>query len=520
MSSVRNTVMKATGIIAVASMLSKVLGFAREMSIAYQFGSNWQTDAYNIAYAIPGLLFAAVSTAIRTVFIPVFTDISTHKGKNKAMDFANNVINATLLVSLLLIVFGEVFAAQLVRFFARGFEGETFALAVDLTRIMIPAIIAYGLTGIVSGILNALQRFTAPALVGVPMNMLIVAGVFTLGSYYGIYGLAVSALIGFTSQVLIMLPALAKTGYRYRFFLDFKAPELKQVLTLMVPTLISTAVSEINIMINRMLASGLPEGSISALNYASRLYSLPTGIVVTAVITAIYPTMSQASATKNKQQFVSALDTSLRTVSFLVLPMMVGLLVLATPIVQVVYQRGAFGYSETVATATALFFYSLGLLSVGWNQAINRGFYSMKDTLTPLLVSLGSVTANIAFNLLLVRPMGHGGLALATSIANTVAAVIALFLLRKKSGPIGLRSVASSLIKCFIASAIMGVAAYFGWQFAAPVATGQLTRTIVLFAVIGVSAAVYFGACIVLRVEEMEFARKMVGRIIGKFGKR
>jgi putative peptidoglycan lipid II flippase len=273
-------------------------------------------------------------------------------------------------------------------------------------------------------------------------------------------------------------------------------------------------------MINRMLASGLPEGSISALNYASRLYSLPTGIVVTAVITAIYPTMSQASATKNKQQFVSALDTSLRTVSFLVLPMMVGLLVLATPIVQVVYQRGAFGYSETVATATALFFYSLGLLSVGWNQAINRGFYSMKDTLTPLLVSLGSVTANIAFNLLLVRPMGHGGLALATSIANTVAAVIALFLLRKKSGPIGLRSVASSLIKCFIASAIMGVAAYFGWQFAAPVATGQLTRTIVLFAVIGVSAAVYFGACIVLRVEEMEFARKMVGRIIGKFGKR
>ena len=174
-------------------MLSKVLGFAREMSIAYRFGSNWQTDAYNIAYAIPGLLFAAVSTAIRTVFIPVFTDISTHKGKNKAMDFANNVINATLLVSLLLIVFGEVFAAQLVRFFARGFEGETFALAVDLTRIMIPAIIAYGLTGIVSGILNALQRFTAPALVGVPMNMLIVAGVFTLGSYYGIYGLAVSA---------------------------------------------------------------------------------------------------------------------------------------------------------------------------------------------------------------------------------------------------------------------------------------------------------------------------------------
>ncbi|MDD2431585.1 MAG: murein biosynthesis integral membrane protein MurJ [Firmicutes bacterium] len=520
MSSVRNTVIKATGVIAIASALSKILGFVREMSIAYQFGSTWQTDAFNIAHSIPGLLFAAVATAIRTVFIPVFTDVATHKGKDKAMELANNVINTTLLISFILIVAGEIFAGPLVRLFARGFEGETFDLAVSLTRVMIPTIVFLGLIGIVSGILNALQKFTAPALVGFPYNILIIAGIFTLGSYFGIYGLAIATFLGIGSQLLILLPSLKKTGFRYKFYINLKSPEIVLILELMVPTLISTAMGEINVMVDKMLASGLPEGSISALSYANRLYALPIGIVVSAVVTAIYPTMSQAAATKNRQQFVSSVDSSIRIMSFLVLPMMIGLLVLTTPIVQVVYERGAFGPSDSIQTATALFFYSLGLLAASWREVINRGFWSMKNTLIPMFISAGAVITNIAFNFILVGSMGHGGLALATTLSVIVAAGLGLIFLRKKTGPIGLRSVMKSLFKCIIASLIMGIVAYFSWGFASPFATSRTIRAILLFAVIGLSAITYFGVCYLLKVEEMAFAGKLAKRIFGKFSKR
>lgn len=520
MSSTKSNVIKATGIIAVASALSKILGFAREMSIAYKFGSTWQTDAFNIAAAIPGLLFAAVATAIRTVFIPIFTDVATHKGKDKAMDLANNVINTVVIISLLLIIVGEVLAVPLVHLFARGFEGETFALAVDLTRVMLPVMVIFGLVGIISGILNALNKFTAPALVGFPYNILIISGVFTLGSIYGIYGLAIATVVGITSQFFILLPSLKKTGFRYKFYIDLKAPELLKILELTLPTLVGTAMGEINVMIDRMLASGLPEGSISALNYAGRLNGLPTGIVVASVVTAIYPTMSHAAATKNKAQFVASIDNSLRTMTFLVLPMMIGLMVLATPITQVVYQRGAFTLEASQATATALFFYSLGLLSLSWREVINRGFWSMKDTLTPMFISAGAVLVNIAANLSLVGIMGHAGLALGTTIAATVSALLALILLRKKTGPLGLRSVISSLIKTLIASAVMAVVAIISWRFVAPYAIGGPIRAILLFGVIGLAAIAYFATAYLLQIEEMDVARGLLKKVFGKFSKR
>lgn len=520
MSPSKNTVMKATGIIAVTAAISKVLGFAREMAIAYKFGSSWQTDAFNLAMSIPGLLFAAIATAIRTVFIPVFTDVATHKGKQKAFDLTNNVINTVLLVSVLLILLGELFTAPLVHLFARGFEGETFNLAVELTRIMLPVIIVFGLTGVISGVLNALQEFTAPALVGFPYNIIIIAGIFSLGSIYGIFGLAVTTVIGISSQLLILIPSLRKTGYRYRFYLDLKAPELVLILELMVPTLIGTAMGEINIMVDRMLASGLPEGSISALNYASRLNGFPLGIVVSSVVTAIYPTMSHAAATNDKKRFKESIDSSLRTMSFLVMPMMIGLMVLATPITQVVYERGAFTPEATVATAIALFYYSAGLLVASWRDVVNRGFWSLKDTLTPMFISAGAVVINIIANLSLVGPMGHAGLAIGTTIAATFSSIISLIFLRKKTGPLGMRSILSSLLKITIASGVMALVAIFGWQLVAPYAISGMKRVLLLFAVIGTAAISYFLTAYILKVEEMDVARSLARKVLGKFSKR
>lgn len=511
--------MKATGIIAIATVISKILGFAREVSIAYKFGSTWQTDAYNIALSIPGLLFAAVATAIRTVFIPVFTDVATHRGKEKAMDLANNVINTTLLIAIILIVLGEIFAAPLVHLFARGFEGEVFDLAVDLTRIVLPVMIFYALVGIASGILNALQQFTAPALTGVPYNILIISGVFTIGSIWGIYGLAIATVVGIGSQLLILLPSLKKTGFRYRFFIDLRSPELLLILELMLPTLIGTAVNEINIMIDRMLASSLPEGSITALNYASRINMLPYGIVVSSVVTAIYPTMSQAAATKNKEQFMQSINSSLRTMSFLVMPMMVGLIVLNVPVTQVIYERGAFTKEATIATSSALLFYALGLLSMSWRDVINRGFWSLKDTLTPMFISAGAVVVNIIANLSLVGPLGHSGLALGTTIAATFSAFLALAFLRKKTGPLGLKSILNSLSKIILASLVMAVVAIFGWQLLLPYATTRLIRAILLFVVIGVSALAYFATAYILKIEEMDVARKIMRKAKDKYDK-
>jgi len=520
LSSTKSNVIKATGIIALASAISKILGFVREMSIAYKFGSTWQTDAFSIAMSIPGLLFAAVATAIRTVFIPVFTDVATHKGKEKAMELANNVINTVLLISILLIILGEVFTAPLVHLFARGFTGETFDLAVNLTRFTLPVIIFFALVGIISGILNALQKFTAPALVGFPYNIIIIAGVFTLGSQYGIYGLAIATVLGIASQYFILLPSLKKTGYRYKFFIDLKAPELILILELVLPTLIGTAMGEINVMIDRMLASSLPEGSISALNYASRLNGLPLGIVVASVVTAIYPTMSQAAASHNKQQFVASIDNSLRTMSFLVMPMMVGLMVLTVPITQVVYERGAFGSEDTIATSIALFYYALGLLSASWRDVFNRGFWSLKDTLTPMFISAGAVVVNIIANLSLVSSMGHAGLALGTTIAATFGATLSLIFIRRKTGPIGLRGVFNSLFKIMVASLIMAVVAAFGWKWVLPFATGGIIRAVLLLAVIAVAALTYFGVAYVLRLEEMDAARGLLKKVVGKIDKR
>lgn len=451
-----NRMVKAAGFIMVASVLSKILGLGREMSIAAAFGATRTADAYYVALAIPAVLFAIVGAAITTIFIPIFTEYRK-KDEESFTILANSTLNAILLVVGILAILGMVFTPLLVKLIAPGFSGADFELTVSLTRILLPAIILMGINHWSIGFLHSKQHFFAPALIGIPYNIIIITIVFLSAAAYGVYGLAIGTLIAISSQFLIQMPALKREGFEYRRILDWQHPGLKKATTLIVPVILGTGATQLSGVVDRILASNLTEGSIAALNYASRVNGLPHGLFTIAIITVMYPTLSDYAAEGDLNRFMYTLRKGMKSIAFIVLPTMVGLVILREEIVRLLFERGNFTPESTAMTAFALGFYALGLLAMGWKDLLAKAFFSLKDTKTPMYVGIGVVSLNIVLSIILVRYLAHGGLALATAIALTVGALTLLYLLRHKLGSIGGREVLSGLVKMIILSSLMAI---------------------------------------------------------------
>jgi putative peptidoglycan lipid II flippase len=506
-------------------MASRLLGVAREVALAWVFGAGTQMDAFNVAFRIPNLvrdLFA--EGAMSAAFIPTFTRTLASRGRDAAWRVGNLVINALLVVTGTLVVLGIVFAGPI----TDAIAGAEFAavpgkleLTAQLTRIMLPFLTTVAIAVAFMGMLNALHHFFIPALSPAMFNVatiLCVIAVVPLMPSFGlppVAGIAIGTLLGGVGQIALQWPALHRQGFRYQPVLDFKDPELREILRLMVPGTLGLAAVQVNVFVNTYLATTQPEGSVSWLSYAFRLMYLPIGLFGVSIATAALPDIARQAGASDRLAVRQTVSRGLRLMLMLNVPATVGLVVLSQPIVELIYERGEFTSADSVATAAALMFYAPGLLGYSAVKIASPTFYSLRDSRTPVIVSVASVAANLALNLILVEVMGFRGLALGTSIAAVFNAVILLALLSRRLGGLDAGRIAGSGLRIAAASAVMGIVVWYvsAWLTAAMPGPGfglKLAR-------VGISIAAGLGALLVsgrvLRIEELDDA---LGRVVAR----
>ncbi len=461
-------VTKAAGVVGSATLLSRILGYVRDVAMAYFLGANLYSDAFIAAFRFPNLLrrlFGEGSLSI--AFVPVFAECLNKQGRAEAEKFASSSLRLLFLVLVAVTVLGVVLAPIIVHLFAYGFtkNPEQYALCVQLTRLMLPYIIFIGLVALCMGVLNTLGHFAAPALAPTLLNVGMIGALFVTALLSPskntlVLGLSVGVLLGGGLQLGLQIPFLVKKGIRFWKSNPLWHPAMKRVLALMGPAVFGAAVYQINSLVNQLLATMLPMGSVTFLYYADRLVQFPLGVFGIALATAVLPTLSRQASALQMDELRHTFAHALKLVLFITLPAMVGLIVLREPIVALLFQRGDFDAHTTRMTASALLYYGVGLWAFSAVRIVLNTFYAMKDTRTPVRIAVFSIAANAAFGVVLMWPMKHNGLALALSLSSILNLTLLTLALRKRLGALGWRRIAASAAKSGLCALIMGAAVW------------------------------------------------------------
>lgn len=448
---------KAAGVILAATIVSKILGFGREAALAAGFGASAAMDAYLVAQMVPMMLLGLVGSALTTAAIPVFTAYGTGTKKEELPRVIWSTFHVVLLALSGLTVVGVLASPLVIRLVAPGFSPAQAALATRLSRIIMPTMLLLGLAGWATAVLQARKSFFAPAIVGIPNNICLIVFALWAAHHGGIATLAWFTLLATSTQLLVQVPALLRSGLRYQPALELTHPAVRRIGILMAPVVLGVAVGQINTVVDRILASGLPAGSIAALNYANRAAMLPIGFLITPVLTVFYPSLAARWSAGDQARFRELVEEGLIICLFLLVPVTVGLALLRVDVVRFIFERGAFDARATQATAVATLCYGLALLPIAWRDHLSRAFYALQDTSTPMLTGFAAIAANIVLNLVLVRYLAHAGLALATALANTLGCVLLLLLLRRRLGGLGGRRLAENAVRICASSVVMAV---------------------------------------------------------------
>jgi putative peptidoglycan lipid II flippase len=435
---------RAAGLVMALFVVSRAMGLLREVFISHHFGTGGELDAYLAAFRLPDILFQIVAGgALASAFIPTFAGYLAADDDDGAWRLASAVINLVLLLTTVLAAVAALLAPWLVRVvIAPGFDLPRQALTADLMRLMLLTPAIFGVSGVVMGILNARQHFLLPALAPILYNLGIIAGALLLAPSLGVRGLALGVVAGAVGHLLVQVPGLVHHGLRYTPTLGLRDAGVREVGRLMLPRVVGLAAVQVNFLVNTILASGQAAGSLAALNYAWLLMLLPQGT-----------------------EMRSTLAATLRAVLYLILPAAVGLIVLREPVVQIVFQRGAFTETSTHMVTWALAFFVLGLPAHAIVEIVVRAFYAMHDTKTPVAVGVVAVVLNVGLSLAFVQVfralgwMPHGGLALSNSLATTIEMAVLLFLIRRRLTGLEGRDMLRSLGRMALAAGPMAALA-------------------------------------------------------------
>ncbi|GFN22765.1 murein biosynthesis integral membrane protein MurJ [Thermanaeromonas sp. C210] len=456
---------RAAGIVLVLNLLSRVLGFVRDAAIAAQFGAGPATDAYMVAYTIPYFLQTILGMAFLTVMVPTLTAYLVRGEREEGWRVASALGSWTALSLTTLALLGMAAASLLVPVLAPGFPPEVEGLAARLTRIMFLSLPFMGTGMMISGILNAGNYFTSPALAPALSNLIIIATALFFGSRYGIEGLAVGTVVSFVAFLAVQLPDLHRMGFRYTWRLDYHHPIVRKVSLYLLPVIFSLAVNQLYLATNRFFASHLAPGSITALDVGIRLVNLPLGVFVSAVSTAVFPALSEEAARGRREAMAHLTQKGLSLVTLAVVPAAAGLIILREPLVRVVFERGAFGSAATLMTAEVVYYASWGLLAQAAQPILMRSFYALEDVRTPALAGVISVGLNAGFSAVLVRHLGHGGLALSNSLAATFYALTLYYFLKGRLPELNPSFLLRSIGLTLLAAGGMGLATWQGGRW-------------------------------------------------------
>jgi putative peptidoglycan lipid II flippase len=483
----------------ILTIVSKFIGFIREITLSYFYGASNISDAYLISLTIPTVIFGFLGAGISTSYIPIYSDILKKDKVKIANRFTNNIINTIIIFSTLIVILVFVFTAPIVRLFASGFQVDTLNLAITFTRITVFSVYFTGLGYVFRSYLQLNNRFILPAILGFVFNFFMIASII-LSFKFKIIILAFGSVIALAAQVLLLLPDMYKNGYRFHFVLDTHDRYLRNMLILSMPVIIGNSVNQINRLVDRTLASQISVGGISALNYSNKLNTLILGIFVTSISTVMYPLISKMVADNNMNGLKKSLTEAVSGISLFVMPATVGSIVFSEPIVRLLFGRGAFDTLAISMTSNALVFYSIGIIGIGLREVLSRVFYSMQDAKTPMINAAIGMVLNIILNIVLSKYMGIGGLALATSIAAIITTGLMFISLRKKIGSFGMKQITISFFKILFASLIMGLLAKLGFNYLNLILSQNLS---LLFAII-LGVISYFILIYFMRIDDVD----------------
>ena len=513
---VQRGVVSAVGSIGLATLASRVLGYVRDMVVAHAFGAGPLTDAFFVAFRIPNLLRRLLAEgALSTAVIPVFTETLTREGPSAFARLARAVTGAAIVVLCVAAALGALTAPLVVAVMAPGWRADTglFDLAVALTRVMFPYLVLVGLAALAMGALNAHHRFFTAALGPAVLNLAMIVAVVGLASRLTtpIMALAIGVLVGGLGQLLVQLPELRRLGVPLRPSWDWRHPAVARIAHRLWPAVFALAAVQVTVVVNTLLASLLPPGTVSYLYYADRVMEFPLGVFGIALATAALPSMAAQATRRDLPALRETLEFALRLSGFVAVPATVGLVLLGGPIVQLLFQRGEFSAADAALTAQALVGYAVGLPAFSTTRIAAQTFYALGDTRTPVLVGFLAVAVNVVLALLLMWPLRHTGLALASSLSSYVNVIVLGWLLRRRlGGPRG-GAIGGSLGRTLAASAVLAL--WCAWMdgllpVAPPLAPG-VTRLVV--ALLG-GVAVYVAGAAAMRAPELRDLRGMLRR--------
>jgi len=504
-------VVRALGSIGAATLASRVLGFVRDMAVALAFGAGTATDAFFVAFRIPNVLRRLLAEgALSTAGIPVISEYVVNQPREELRRMVRAVVAAALLVLGVVTVLGVVAAPWIVRVIAPGFGDDPgqAALATLLTRVMFPYLLLVGLAALAMGLLNAEGRFFAAALGPAVLNVGMIIGVLAAAWFVPpILGLAVGVLVGGLGQLLIQFPDLKSTGLLLGPSRELRHPALGRIARLLLPAVFGLAAVQVMVFVNTLLASLLPAGSISFLYYADRVMEFPLGVFGVALASASLPAMSRQAAAGDTRAVAATLNFALRLSAFVAVPATVGLVVLREPITRVLFERGRFGPVETAATAWALAWYAIGLTGFSGARIAAQAFYAIREPAVAVRMGIIAVAVNVVAAVAFMGPLGHGGLALASSIGAWVNVLALGVAARRRFGPLGGRALVRAFAGTLVAAVPLAawcVALRWWW----PVGASVAREATWLLAAIVIGAGLYWlGASIIGLDERRALAR-------------
>lgn len=522
MSEKGNQAVKTVSFMMLITLFGKILGLVREQLLAANYATGMEAAAFLTASRIPRTFFDVIfASAISASFIPVFVEYLQKYGKEEAYRLANRFITVISTVTLTITVLCMLLAKPVAGLVAPGFDAETMALCVELLRMLFPTMLFTAVAFSFVGILQSLDEFNIPAALSVASNGILIVYYILFNDKFGVYGLTIAFLIGWLMQAVIQIPALCKKGYYYKPDFHFQDEGLKKIGKLMLPVMVSTWIQPINFLVNTRFASQLSSGSVTngklgvtTLEYANNLYTIIVGVFVLAIANMVFPKFSRM--TEDKKEFGLAVRGTLKAMIFLLIPMTVGLMALAEPVVTLIYKRGEFDHLATELTSAALFFFALGMVGYGVQNILSRAFYANQDGKTPFYSGLVSIVINAALCALLLKPMGIGGLALAAAVSSTAAALVLMVPAVKQYPDILDKSLIGQIAKMILAAVGMLVLV-LGCRYILNPLTGRLLGQILLLCICGgVGVVSYMVFAKLLKIEESDFVFDMVKKILGR----
>jgi len=524
---------KATGIVGLAVMCSRVLGLAREVIFNAMFGAGGSLDMFITAFRAPNLLRDLFAEgALSTAFVTTFSKKIATEGDGSAWRLANKVGTLALIVMSGLTLLGMAFSGPLIGVLGSGFSGEKAVLTSQLTAVMFPFILMVSMAALAMGMLNAKLVFGWPAMASTFFNIGSILGGVTLAYVFepqadwlhphfgshALFGLAIGTLIGGFLQLVVQFPSLYRVGFRPQFDFNWRDEGVATVLRIMAPAVIAASAVQVNVMVNTSFATHLTPGSVVWLNNAFRLMQLPLGIFGVAIGTVTLPLLSKSVALGLGDEFRSTLARGMRLAFLLTIPSTIGLIMLAHPIMSVVYQHGNVTAFQVAQMAAALQLYAIGLASYSVMKVLAPAFYAIDRRKTPMIISFLAIGTNLLMNWIFTFKLGwgHKGLAFSTSLVATINFLILYALMHRHAKGLETRKMLVCLGKIAIAATLLALVCWLGNSLAAWDRMNLIVKLAALLATIAVAATLFFGTALALRIEEIQDVQRLVARKLGR----